>query len=511
MGSDRYSFKQDEKLVKWEPKHPEVILTHINARKLKDVGDKVNFKFRWMSDGVDKCPARHYSAGKYCETVFPCAHHSVSCLAGTGDFRIGFYDTLTNKADHIENDNFADADRYGGINKQLSSKPFDKYRGYHFRLYPHISHKATKYIDKKTGSHIPCGFYIKDADGLFSSHRINDSHGCFELKPGKWGTLKFQIKKTKRDAIELSWEMNGFAYSTEHVYTHSDYQSKFMPHYVDTVAIMYPNGRRYYYIEFAGEDLDEHEKTHEFAGEGGEEKHKEEHEDIAEMAVKVGKASEEGGILSAIVEEAMEIISHHKKQDPKKEDVDEEDEPDEPDEPDDKEDEVKETPAEKAAAAAELTPSETQMQEAIADMDKDEVADESEKIAAANDIGEDEIDREALKLSYQKTAPHDPVELLEEAVGLKRGDASDSLHMGRSEGFDVINLTLFLVGICGVAPTMIYMFCRVQPPPPEPQYSPSIEAARKLYGIASTNSDKGARPSMPGQRSVPELNRYASR
>jgi len=85
----------------------------------------------------------------------------VSCLAGTGDFRLFVGDAKTDGAGLVKKSGFAKAPSYGGIAKDLAKAPFNKYRGYHFRIYPHVSEKAHSYHDEKTGHHVPCGFYLK--------------------------------------------------------------------------------------------------------------------------------------------------------------------------------------------------------------------------------------------------------------------------------------------------------------------------------------------------------------
>jgi hypothetical protein len=41
-----------------------------------------------MSKGKNECDEEYYANGDYCK-MQKCAHSSVNCLAGTGDFRIG--------------------------------------------------------------------------------------------------------------------------------------------------------------------------------------------------------------------------------------------------------------------------------------------------------------------------------------------------------------------------------------------------------------------------------------
>jgi hypothetical protein len=143
------------------------------------VGDSIKKRLRWMSLGQNTCPADNYSDGKYCKGDWPCAHHSVNCLAGTGDFRIGLFDSLTEEAGYITDDGFADANQFAELNRQLSAPPFDKFRGYHFRISPHVSVNAREYTDPDTGAHTPGGFYVKrdPRSTLFSDTHVGGGVG----------------------------------------------------------------------------------------------------------------------------------------------------------------------------------------------------------------------------------------------------------------------------------------------------------------------------------------------
>jgi len=254
MGGSQYKFHQDSKLVKWKPMHPQIILTQFPEERISEVGDVVVKKFEWMSDGKNKCPASEYSNGNWCKGV-ECAHRSVSCLAGTGDFRIGLYDSKsdTNNTGQITEDGFANSTKYGGMCKQLQSAPFRLFRGYHYRIYPHISSTAEKYVHEKTGGHVPCGFYFKGASkAMYGKKRINqEGNGCFELGLGQWSTLVLSINRTSETSMVLGMEMNGHAFYTTHHWILGSGNDTYIPNHIDTVAIMYPNGRRYYYVEWA--------------------------------------------------------------------------------------------------------------------------------------------------------------------------------------------------------------------------------------------------------------------
>jgi hypothetical protein len=43
----------------------------------REIGDSVNLKMRWKSEGKNQCPKNSYRPGKYCASEWPCAHHSV--------------------------------------------------------------------------------------------------------------------------------------------------------------------------------------------------------------------------------------------------------------------------------------------------------------------------------------------------------------------------------------------------------------------------------------------------
>jgi hypothetical protein len=51
--------------------------------------------------------------------------------------------------------------------------------------------------------------------------------------------------------MELVMDMNGFSYTVEHNWEGLSKQAAPIPKVIDTVVIMYPNGRRYYDVEWA--------------------------------------------------------------------------------------------------------------------------------------------------------------------------------------------------------------------------------------------------------------------
>eukprot|EP00899_Mesostigma_viride_P007952 jgi/Mesvir1/17158/Mv07583-RA.1 len=274
------------------PQHPDVIITHFPPESLTHVGDKVVKRVRWMSGGGNQCPSELFEQkGSYCKGAMPCAHFSVQCLAGTGDFRIGLFDSRSHELGEkqlVRADGITESTRYGGINRVLRAEPFARYRGYHFRIYPHLSRYAEKYYDEEggTGSHVPCSIYRKVEPDLFDKFRVHyPGSGCFELPLDTWGTLEISIERAGEQQFRVSLSMNGLGYTllddwaaggavsaeAEYMRYHKPLArsrrramvDSSLPEWIDTMAIQFPNGRRYKYVKLAeapagrdGADLD---------------------------------------------------------------------------------------------------------------------------------------------------------------------------------------------------------------------------------------------------------------
>jgi hypothetical protein len=85
--------------VRWtSPQHFSAIFGYLEAPiAMTTKGNSVNISMKWRSSGEEKCPASCYSEGNYCQQdachKTKCQDTSVSCLSGTGDFRIALLDT----------------------------------------------------------------------------------------------------------------------------------------------------------------------------------------------------------------------------------------------------------------------------------------------------------------------------------------------------------------------------------------------------------------------------------
>eukprot|EP01084_Bolivina_argentea_P216324 367542_1 len=218
------------------------IVTQFSKQSTSSTGDTAKIELTWMSDGENDCPSEMWTSSKYayqCENtsksyIEDCAHHSVNCLAGTGDFRVSL----------LESEGVF-------INKSgYSNSVFDTMKGYEFRIFPHVSTKAKEYHDDRSGSGhgamVPCAFYFKTSNDPFGSGRIGTPQGCFNIALGKPYKMKFEIKRESSYEMKLTMSIGNWSLSYDHKWSSSD--TKYIPGYIDTMAIDYANERMYYYI-----------------------------------------------------------------------------------------------------------------------------------------------------------------------------------------------------------------------------------------------------------------------
>lgn len=240
----------------WDhPKHPTVLLTYLpEAYDLEKI--PFNVTMRWKSDGTNKCDPYDWEDHKHCscdekikETCKPgkgtpsCARTSVNCLEGTGDFRIAMWDTKSNNAPRVDKDGFAGHLSYDDLGKYLRDH-FSAYRGYNFRIDPHVS---TVYHHPKGTE--PGGFYPKyGPDPFDSKHRITVYSG-FEAPRGLWTTLSLEVEKKSSSEFRLRVQMGKVKYTVKHTWP-TDEKAQ-MPRYVDSIGIWFPNGRDYTTVQMA--------------------------------------------------------------------------------------------------------------------------------------------------------------------------------------------------------------------------------------------------------------------
>eukprot|EP01084_Bolivina_argentea_P122364 216835_1 len=220
-------------------------LSYNDRQSIASVGNVARFEMIWNSDGMDKCPSQYWTSPTYnyqCEElpqqwIESCAHQSVHCLAGTGDFRIALLQS---------NNKTVTSNGY-------SNDIFNEMLGYNFHIFPHLSVNAVEYHDNRSGegygAMVPCNFDFKGSEtDPFTNHRIeyNASIGCFQTPLNYDTQFKLELRREKEYEIEMVMEMNNVSRSYKHQWSESE--NKYIPQYIDTVAICYPNERMYYYM-----------------------------------------------------------------------------------------------------------------------------------------------------------------------------------------------------------------------------------------------------------------------
>jgi len=236
-----------DEVLRWDsPKHFSTIFTYLPNSIPLTKGATANFTFRWRSSGSNLCPTSCFTDGEYCQSKTchtKCVSKSVSCLGGTGDFRIALLDT-SNASGTLSGDNWCPAGvGYGDMTKRLTEKPFDTMKGYDFRIFPHLTSKA-----KHEPGQVPCSIYRKTSPNLFGKSPRLGEWGCFGAPLGEWTTLSLIVKRRSSDRFQLSMSMNGVTYSADDHVSPSDPSAITR---VDAIAIGYPNGRGYTFVELA--------------------------------------------------------------------------------------------------------------------------------------------------------------------------------------------------------------------------------------------------------------------
>ena len=204
-------------------------------------GSKVNISMRWRSSGDNVCKPECFAKDNYCQSKecreTKCQSKSVSCLAGTGDFRIALLDT-SSATGNVSNSSWCAAGvEYKEMTKCVEGNPFEKMRGYDFRIFPHLTKKA-----QHEPGQVPCSIYKKTEDNVFGKSRLGE-WGCFGTPLGEWTTLRLELKRVSEHEIEARMQMNGVTYVARD--RDLDPKAATTISQVDAVAIGYPNGRHY--------------------------------------------------------------------------------------------------------------------------------------------------------------------------------------------------------------------------------------------------------------------------
>lgn len=250
--------------IRWSPvKKPTTIWQYHEPVSFTKKGDKAVFTATWKSDGrdgsnKDEPGSNPTDQGKGISDRY------LRLLAGTGDFRIGFFDSQGVKV------------KSGVKEGPDGTKDFNNYEGFQVRIHPHL-HKdfKSKYDarlkEKENGneSHINTNLWTRIKPGtlgLISDEAQKKDHSGFSksspwgTQPKQWGPhtpfgkeveIKIEAEMTSDEDFKVRLTMNG-----ESVDFTGRFPSKMKPKNLDTFAITYTNSsRRYAYVEITNATL----------------------------------------------------------------------------------------------------------------------------------------------------------------------------------------------------------------------------------------------------------------
>ncbi|TCI02000.1 hypothetical protein EZV61_15595 [Corallincola luteus] len=261
--------------MRWSPvKKPTTVHRYLPAQPLIP-GETLQFSMMWRSDGYSES-----NKDFDCSDSDPTdqgegiSDRYLRCLAGTGDFRIGFFDSggVSVGNDSCEgNDEKSNCD-YEGRDEEDYTYDFNHYRGFQVRIHPHLSEGFDSVSGRlredhgggKMESHINLNLWSRinpGENGLMSDECQAVDH-CGFSKGDDWGTqpqswgpnmpfgearlLQFDVKMLDTENFEVWVTMNG---ARGPLLTGS-FPQDFRPDQIDTLAITYTNSsRRYDYVE----------------------------------------------------------------------------------------------------------------------------------------------------------------------------------------------------------------------------------------------------------------------
>ena len=95
-------------------------------------------------------------------------------------------------------------------------------------------------------SQVPCSIYRKSSPNLFGKSPRLGEWGCFGAPRGEWTTLTLALELKSSKEISARMSMNGVTReASDKISAHDATRIS----QVDAVAIGYPNGRGYTYVE----------------------------------------------------------------------------------------------------------------------------------------------------------------------------------------------------------------------------------------------------------------------
>ncbi|MHC4620281.1 MAG: hypothetical protein ACYTEQ_21240 [Planctomycetota bacterium] len=219
----RLVLNEDCQLVWMNPRAPDQVTVRLPAMDLREVGDVAEVVYMFKTEGR--------------KTGVPSTDPTL--LSGTGDLRIGFFDS--NGRGHIDRDGT-------GYRNEI----WRGYLGYCARVCPHLPVG----IKRKHSDAIPGKFMKRtktwEADVGPSLVQKAGPYGKsqdlsgFGLELGEYSKLVLRVERTGRGTLVFSVTLNGVTY------TYVDDEAELQPKKIDALAMYFPNPKAYSTITLAG-------------------------------------------------------------------------------------------------------------------------------------------------------------------------------------------------------------------------------------------------------------------
>ena len=250
--------------IRWSPvRKPTTIHTYFEPVSFAP-GAEVQMSLSWESDGIAKKESNRDFDGSQGDPTSQgngISDKYLRCMAGTGDFRIGFF----HSDQKVGHESF-EGDEEG------ATQEFNSYRGFQVRIHPHLSEGFKNlpgrliehHSDGRREPHNNISLWTRrepGVQGLMSDQAQRVAHSGFSkskgcgTQPQPWGAnmpfgeareLRIVMKRVNNSEIQVLVTMNGNTAPLLKGFFCED----FAPDMLDCLAITYTNqSRRYDYVE----------------------------------------------------------------------------------------------------------------------------------------------------------------------------------------------------------------------------------------------------------------------
>jgi|GEM_PF-1991605 len=226
----------------WYVEKNEQVIVHFDPIPISNSGDVVEFKYILHSSADADPSCECYTDLDPDPDIYQFCDGGVLCVGGTGDFRMGLFDS---RGQHIDRDNMG-----------CTNPRFNGYRGFNFQVFPHVSQDAPRRWDEPKAdggseAHTNTSIWFRSDptgnDAILSNrntyNRILDpQRGGFGI-PVDGSALMILRLERSGSSIEADIYCNGKWWGTGRA------SGDNLPTSIDTFAI-WNNGGPYHYLKF---------------------------------------------------------------------------------------------------------------------------------------------------------------------------------------------------------------------------------------------------------------------